>query len=163
MANGVQMQEQLGLHHWSGRNDLVHLLARGHGRRVLQHVERTPTQRLECPLCQDLGEHMIRVCEVTCEECGKWSEALVHRLAHLSNDDCIALGHGGIRGMHEYMLKRFLHGRGALCSGFTDEPRDRRVLESRLLHVQLEVLEVFVGSIGDHSHVLFEIVAVLFP
>ena len=32
MADGVQMKEQFRLHHWSGRNDLVHLLGRWHGR-----------------------------------------------------------------------------------------------------------------------------------
>ena len=65
--------------------------------------------------------------------------------------------------MHEHVLERFLHRRGTLGSGLTDELCDRRVPQSRLLQVQLEVLEVFVSGPGKHSHVLFESVAGLLP
>ena len=81
MRDGVQEQEQVSLDHRSGRYDLVHLLGRGHGRRVLQDVERTPAQRLEGTLREDLGQHVVRVGEIRCEECGEWSEPVVQGLA----------------------------------------------------------------------------------
>ena len=126
-------------------------------------MKRPPTQRLKRTLCQDLCKRVIRVCEVSREERREWSEALVHNLSHMSNDDFIAFGHWGIGSMHEHVLECFLYGGGTLRSCLADEPCDRRVLQSGLLHVQLEVLEVFVGGLGEHSHVLFEIVIVLFP
>ena len=45
----------------------------------------------------------------------------------------------------------------------TDELWERRVPQSRLLQVELEVFEVFVSSPGKHSHVLFESVASFVP
>ena len=105
-------------------------------------------------MCQDLGKHMICVCEIRGEERREGSEPLVHGLAHMSDDDIVAFGQGRICSMHEHVLKRFLHARGTLRSGLADEPRDRRVLQSSLLHVQLEVFEVFVGGLGKHLHVL---------
>ena len=103
---------------------------------------------------------MICVREVGCKERGERSEALVHRLAHVSNDYLVAFSHGRVCGMHEHMLERYLHCRGALGSGLADELCDRRVPQSRLLQVQLEVFEVFVIGPGKHSHVLSESVAV---
>ena len=129
----------------------------------MQDVERTPAQRCTCPLRQDLCQHMIRVGEIGCEERGKWSEALVHRLPHVSDDHLAAFGHWRVCGMHEYMLQRFLHRRGTLGSGSTDELCDRHVLQSRILQVQLEVLEVVVSGLGKHSHVLLESLANLLP
>ena len=116
-----------------------------------------------CPLRQDLRKHMICVCEVGCKERRERSEAFVHRLAHVSDDYFVAFSHGRVCGMHEHMLERFLHCRGALGSGLTNELCDRHVPQSCILQVQLEVLEVFVSGLGKHSHVLFEIVTVLFP
>ena len=65
--------------------------------------------------------------------------------------------------MHEQVLESFLHCCGTLCFGCADETCDRCVLHGRLLYVQLEVLEVFIGGFGEHSHVLFKLVAVLLP
>ena len=96
-----------------------------------------------CPLRQDLRKHMLCVREVCCKERGERSEALVHRLAHVSDDYLVAFSHGRVCSMHEHMLERFLHCRGALGSGLTDELCDRYVPQSRALQVQLEVLEVF--------------------
>ena len=87
---------------------------------------------------------MICVREVGCKERGERSEALVHRLAHVSNDYLVVFSHGRVCGMHEHMLERFLHCRGVLVSGSTDELCDRHVSQSRILQVQLEFLEVFV-------------------
>ena len=84
MRDGVQEQEQVSLDHRSGRYDLVHLLGRGHGRRVLQDVERTPAQRLEGTLREDLSQHVVRVGEIRGEEGGEWSEPVVHGLAHVA-------------------------------------------------------------------------------
>ena len=56
VRDGVQKQEQVSLDHRSGRHGLVHLLGCGHGRRVLQDVERTSAQRLEGTLREDLGQ-----------------------------------------------------------------------------------------------------------
>ena len=106
---------------------------------------------------------MICVCEVCCKERGERSEALVHRLTHVSDDYLVAFSHGRVCGMHEHMLERFLHCRGALGSGLANELCDRHVPQSRILQVQLEVLEVFVSGLCKHSHVLFEGVAGLLP
>ena len=115
MADRVQKQEQLGLHHWSRCGEFVHLLGSWHGRRILQYVERAPAQRVKCILCQDLGEHVVRVCEIAGEECGKnGPKPFVHGLTHVSNDDLIALGHGRVRGVHEHVLRCLLHIRGPL-------------------------------------------------
>ena len=103
---------------------------------------------------------MICICEAGCAERGEGSEALVHGLSHMSDDELIAFGHGRTSSVHEHMVMRFLHSRGALRSGLADEPCDRRVLQNRVLHIQLEVFEVFAGGLGEHSHVLFESVAV---
>ena len=163
MSASFQVEKQLGLHHRSGRKDLVHHLGRRHGRRILQYVEGTPPQRLASPVRQDLGKHVVRVREVRCEKSSEGSETFVHGLSHVSYDGFAAFCHWRIGGMHENMLQRFLHGRGALCSGLANEPCDRSVLQSRLLHVHLKVSEVLVGGVGQHSHILCEVVAVLFP
>ena len=68
MSDGVQMEEQFRLHHRPCRNDLVHLLGRGHRRRILQNVEWARAQRLEGALREDLREHVIRVGEIGGEE-----------------------------------------------------------------------------------------------
>ena len=94
---------------------------------------------------------MICVREVGCKERGERSEALVHRLTHVSDDYLVAFSHGRVCGMHEHVLERFLHRRGTLGSGLTDELCDRHVPQSRLLQIQLEVFEVFVGGFGEHS------------
>ena len=111
----------------------------------MYHFEGTPAQRFTCPLRQDLRKHMICVREVGCNERGERSEALVHRLAPVSEDDLAAFCHGRVCGMHEHMLERFLHCRGALGSGLANELCDRHVPQSRILQVQLEILEVFVS------------------
>ena len=92
---------------------------------------------------------MICVREVGCEERGEWSEALVHRLTHVSDDYLVPLSHRRVCGMHEHVLERFLHRRGTLGSGLTDELCDRGVPQSRLLQVQLEVLEVFASGLRN--------------
>ena len=69
MRDGVQKQEQVSLDHRSGRHDLVHLLGCGHGRRVLQDVERTSAQRLEGTLREDLSQYVVRVGEIRGERC----------------------------------------------------------------------------------------------
>ena len=63
---------------------------------------------------------MTCVRELGCKKRGERSEALVHRLTHVSDDYFVAFNHGRVCGMHEHMLKRFLHCRGALGSGLTD-------------------------------------------
>ena len=141
----------------------MHLLRSWHGWRILQDVQWPPTQRLKCTLRQDLLEHMICVGEVGREECRKRSEPFFHRLAHVANCNLTTLCHGCIRGVHEQVLESFLHCRAALCFGCADEICDRCVLHGRLLYVQLEGLEAFIGGFGEHSHVLFKLVAVLLP
>ena len=65
--------------------------------------------------------------------------------------------------MHEHVLECFLHRRGTLGSGLSNEHCDRRVLQRRLLEVQLEILEVFVSGRSKHSHILFKTGADLLP
>ena len=65
VRNGVQEQEQVGLDHRSGRHDLVHLLGRAHVRRILQDVEWVSAQRLKGALREDLGQHVVRVGEIS--------------------------------------------------------------------------------------------------
>ena len=84
VRDGVQKQEQVSLDHRSGRHGLVHLLGCGHGRRVLQDVERASTQRLEGTLREHLGQHVVRVGEIRGEEGREWSEPIVHGLAHVA-------------------------------------------------------------------------------
>ena len=83
MRTGIQEHEPVRLHYWSGRNDIVHLLRRRHGGRILQDVEREPAQRLEGALRDDLSERVIRVSEVSGEEKGERSKPFVYRLAHV--------------------------------------------------------------------------------
>ena len=96
---------------------------------------------------------MIRVCEVGSEERRKGSEAVVHGLAHMSDHDFIPFGHGRVCSMHEHVLQCFLYCRATLRSGLADERRDRRILQSSLLQVQLEFCELFVVCLGKHFHV----------
>ena len=86
-----------------------------------------------------------------------------HGLTHVSNDDFIALGHGRVRGVHEHVLKCIERIRGPLCSGFADESCNRSMIRSSLLHVHLEIMEMFVRGLGEHSHILFEGITVLLP
>ena len=92
---------------------------------------------------------MICVCKVGCEEGGERSEALVHRLTHVSDDYLVAFGHGRVCGMHQHMLEGFLHRRGTLGSGLTDELCDRRVAQSRMLQVYIRLPTYLNDMIGN--------------
>ena len=59
-----------------------------------------------------------------------------------------SFSHGRISGVHEHVLKRLLHIRAPpLCSGFADEPCDRSIIHSCLLHAHLELFEIIVGCL----------------
>ena len=88
---------------------------------------------------------------------------LVHSLAHVSKDGIIALSHGRVRGVHEHVLKCLLQMHSSLCSGFAYETCNRSIMHSSLLRVHLELIEIFVGGLGEHSHIPFEGVTVLLP
>ena len=163
MAAGVQMHEHLGLLHRSGRNNLVHLLGRGHLRRILQDVEGAPAQRLESALREDLREHVVGVGEVGREEGGERSKPLIHRLAHVAKCGLGPFRKSSGSRVHQDMLQRFLDRHGSLSFRLVDEGGDRHALERNLLHVQLEGFEVFVRRLGDDLHVLTERLAGLRP
>ena len=55
----------------SGRQVLVHLPERGHGRQILQHVEWARAQRLKGALRENLGEHVVRVGEISSDNAKK--------------------------------------------------------------------------------------------
>ncbi len=55
MAGGVQMKEQLGWHHWSGRNDILHLLERCHGKVNLAVCEEDASPDAQMALVPRLG------------------------------------------------------------------------------------------------------------
>ena len=161
MRQGIQEQEQVGLHHRTRSNDLVHLLGCGHRRRILQYVQRPPSQWLERPLLQDSSEKVVRVREVAGKEGGEGPVSQIHRLAHVSDGHLISLRHRRVGSVHEHVLQGFLHGHVALLPGRADEPCDRRVLQHRLLQIRLEGLEVLVFGFGQGPDVFFKAFAVL--
>ena len=89
MREGIQEQEQVGLHHRPRRDNLVHFLRSWHRRRILQYIKWAPTQRFKCSLLQDLREDVIRVREIASEEGREGSESRIHRLAHVSDGHLI--------------------------------------------------------------------------
>jgi hypothetical protein len=133
VRNGIQEQEQICLHHWSGGNDLVHLLGRWHGRRILQNVEGAAAQRLEGALRDDLSKHVICVGEVCGKERRERSKPFVHRPAHVLKRCLGTFRKSCRRRVHQYMLQCLLHRLGTLSSGLADECCDRNVLERSLL------------------------------
>ena len=133
------------------------------GGRILQDVERAPAQRLEGALREDLSEHVVRVSEVGGEERGERPKSLVHRLAHVPKCGLGSFGKSSSSRVEQYVLERLLHRDSSLSSGLADECGDRHVLQRRLLHVQLEVFEVFVSGLGNDFHVFAERVASLRP
>ena len=161
MRDRVQEQEQTGLDHGSGRQDLVHRLGRGHEKRILQNVERARAQRLKGALREDLRAHVVRVCEIGGEERRERSEPIVRSAAHVAERRLGPFRKGCSGRVHYYVLQCFLHRDTSLRLRLADECRNRHVLNRCPL--QVESFEIFVRGVSEDLHVLAERVAGLRP